>query len=331
MALPDGVQKEWALLHEEITRPTSFKSAWFKGWVEEDRENTRGIGVSFKFGVNGFEFFVKDLSDCGDIEMRLVLFTCVVLLANVTVLTGGPQYSHLSVDEFHNTFRVTWSVRKDPILADKLHQENDLSLKFNIHSPDSIFESSVGKKSPRLKRQRKVHNQPGFLFLLAQLFTGTVTDTNIAIRNITQIVNEQFPSSSAQTLGLADDNRRPGGRLEGANSTRLTIQDLANILGRNFRGLRRLFNSEWRNAIMVRTTWITFIKTVIWCSRAASVSCEMSSRQESSTSAGALCSTYPRFEAHSVIKCLTSWHKSAAEFHRQLVKPTDLRKCLQLG
>ncbi|KAL1115569.1 hypothetical protein AAG570_005859 [Ranatra chinensis] len=36
-----GVQIGGALLHEEIERPTSFKSAW---WVEEDREDTRGLG-----------------------------------------------------------------------------------------------------------------------------------------------------------------------------------------------------------------------------------------------------------------------------------------------
>ncbi|KAL1140806.1 hypothetical protein AAG570_000734 [Ranatra chinensis] len=37
------------------------------GWVEEDR-GYPGIGASFKFGVKGFEFFMKDLTDCGDIE-----------------------------------------------------------------------------------------------------------------------------------------------------------------------------------------------------------------------------------------------------------------------
>ncbi|KAL1117769.1 hypothetical protein AAG570_004084 [Ranatra chinensis] len=39
----------------------------FKGWVEGDREDTPR--VSFKFGVKGFEFFVKGSSDCGDIEV----------------------------------------------------------------------------------------------------------------------------------------------------------------------------------------------------------------------------------------------------------------------
>ncbi|KAL1130980.1 hypothetical protein AAG570_012221 [Ranatra chinensis] len=31
-------------------------------------ERLPGIGVSFKFGVKDFKFFVKDSSDCGDIE-----------------------------------------------------------------------------------------------------------------------------------------------------------------------------------------------------------------------------------------------------------------------
>ncbi|KAL1116035.1 hypothetical protein AAG570_005530 [Ranatra chinensis] len=43
----------------------------FKERVEEDREDTRGFGVSFKFGVEGFEYFVKDLSDCGDFEIGM--------------------------------------------------------------------------------------------------------------------------------------------------------------------------------------------------------------------------------------------------------------------
>ncbi|KAL1114822.1 hypothetical protein AAG570_007646 [Ranatra chinensis] len=30
-----------------------------------------GVGMIFKFGVKGFEFFVKDLPDCGDIEVGM--------------------------------------------------------------------------------------------------------------------------------------------------------------------------------------------------------------------------------------------------------------------
>ncbi|KAG2469266.1 GVQW3 protein, partial [Polypterus senegalus] len=53
----------------------------------------------------------------------------------------------------------------------------------------------------------------------------------------------------------------------------------------------------------------------------ASVSCEMSSQQaSSSTSAEAVCSTYRQCKIRSVIKFLTLRHESAAEIHRQLVE-----------
>ncbi|KAL1114968.1 hypothetical protein AAG570_007791 [Ranatra chinensis] len=62
--------KKWTLLHEEITRPTSFKSAWrvFTDGLRKIGRIPGDWGEFFKFAVKGFEFIVKDLSDCGDIE-----------------------------------------------------------------------------------------------------------------------------------------------------------------------------------------------------------------------------------------------------------------------
>ncbi|XP_054267781.1 uncharacterized protein LOC128989767 isoform X2 [Macrosteles quadrilineatus] len=86
---------------------------------------------------------------------------------------------------------------------------------------------------------------PSFLFLLGQFFGQTISDTGAAARNISKIFNDQFTTTTPSPDAVTE---------EGTNSTEtppkpITRDTLFRILGNNFRGLQRLFNTEWQAAV----------------------------------------------------------------------------------
>uniref|UniRef100_A0A1B6MQI9 Uncharacterized protein n=1 Tax=Graphocephala atropunctata TaxID=36148 RepID=A0A1B6MQI9_9HEMI len=108
------------------------------------------------------------------------------------------------------------------------------------YSPHSIHRSRVTRATNTRRRQ------PSFFFLVGQFFGQTVSETNQALRNITRIFNDQFTTTTPSPDMLMEDD---------SNSTTekpsppITRQQLFTILGNNYRGLVRLFNSEWQAAV----------------------------------------------------------------------------------
>ncbi|XP_050062311.1 uncharacterized protein LOC114119192 [Aphis gossypii] len=120
----------------------------------------------------------------------------------------------------------------------------------------------------RLKRQlfnKNANSEPGVVALTFSLIGGTISDARQAFRNVSSIVRDTIgeasrdPTASSTAAGdqmmmaaanTADNEIGGGG---GSASTtpdpRIAGQTLGKLLGRNYRGLRRLFNSELRSAV----------------------------------------------------------------------------------
>ncbi|XP_024085298.1 uncharacterized protein LOC106662044 [Cimex lectularius] len=96
-----------------------------------------------------------------------------------------------------------------------------------------------GKKG--VKRQIFKRRGPGFFGLLSQFVRETISDTNYAVRNITNIINNEFPSPSAQL--------EEGNSTSTSGARQLSLKEVNDILGRNYRSLVRLFNTEFRKAV----------------------------------------------------------------------------------
>ncbi|KAK9509534.1 hypothetical protein O3M35_006832 [Rhynocoris fuscipes] len=88
---------------------------------------------------------------------------------------------------------------------------------------------------------------PGFFGLIRQFIRETIRDTNRAVQNITSIINAEFPQESQSQVISANASVNASTSVSGAR--RLTIQEVNSILGRNYRGLVRLFNTEFRTAV----------------------------------------------------------------------------------
>ncbi|XP_073999895.1 uncharacterized protein isoform X2 [Rhodnius prolixus] len=74
-------------------------------------------------------------------------------------------------------------------------------------------------------------------------FSQTIRDTNRAVRNITDIINAEFPPNSQSQNSTGNSTSVSG-------ATRLTLPQVNDILGRNYRSLVRLFNTEFRSALV---------------------------------------------------------------------------------
>ncbi|XP_025422531.1 uncharacterized protein LOC112692175 [Sipha flava] len=118
----------------------------------------------------------------------------------------------------------------------------------------------------RPKRQlwrKNADREPGVVALTFSLIGGTVSDARQAYRNVTNIVRDTISEVAAIQQQPANNDgdqmmMAAGNTVEnetGASSAappvdqRVAGQTLGKLLGRNYRGLRRLFNSELRSAI----------------------------------------------------------------------------------
>uniref|UniRef100_A0A1B6F4X8 Uncharacterized protein n=1 Tax=Cuerna arida TaxID=1464854 RepID=A0A1B6F4X8_9HEMI len=108
------------------------------------------------------------------------------------------------------------------------------------YSPQFSHKSRVNRAISTRRRQ------PNLFFLVGQFFGQTIAETNQAVRNITRIFNDQFTTTTPSPDMVTEDD---------SNSTTekpptpITRDQLFRILGNNYRGLVRLFNSEWQAAV----------------------------------------------------------------------------------
>ncbi|XP_073999900.1 uncharacterized protein isoform X3 [Rhodnius prolixus] len=84
---------------------------------------------------------------------------------------------------------------------------------------------------------------PGLFGMISQFIRETIRDTNRAVRNITDIINAEFPPNSQSQNSTGNSTSVSG-------ATRLTLPQVNDILGRNYRSLVRLFNTEFRSALV---------------------------------------------------------------------------------
>ncbi|XP_026821422.1 uncharacterized protein LOC113559844 [Rhopalosiphum maidis] len=120
----------------------------------------------------------------------------------------------------------------------------------------------------RQKRQlfnKNANREPGVVALTFSLIGGTISDAREAFRNVSSIVrdtiNEAARDPAASSTAAGDqmmmaaantaDNEIGGGAASTTVATdpRMAGQTIGKLLGRNYRGLRRLFNSELRSAV----------------------------------------------------------------------------------
>ncbi|XP_050426350.1 uncharacterized protein LOC126836762 [Adelges cooleyi] len=111
-----------------------------------------------------------------------------------------------------------------------------------------------------LRKKAASNNQsPGLFRLTKILVRDTINDTRTAYRNISEIIGQTLregidappaPTDDQQMMGSAQESepttKRPQGQVTVSAAARKAISKL---VGRNFRGLRRLFDSELRNAL----------------------------------------------------------------------------------
>lgn len=153
--------------------------------------------------------------------------------------------------------------------------ENDVESKNSIE--DSIFaEASISEETKRVVRQVRRH-RPGFFYTLARVAFETFNDTRSAIKQISDIISENIvpdtttkpPRVSSNSLQVSNmssttsssDQNDLSSDLANVNVTtmpttttteapfRFTPNGLANLISRNLRGLVRLFNIEWQDAL----------------------------------------------------------------------------------
>lgn len=148
---------------------------------------------------------------------------------------------------------------------------------------DSIIAESIPEETKRVVRQVRRH-RPGFFYTLARLAFETFNDTRSAIQQISNIIGENLePDTTAQppivrsnplqvhnattvaTTSLSNDQNNLSSNEANVNVTtvnvtttttmtteapfRFTRTGLQDLISRNLRGLVRLFNIEWQDAL----------------------------------------------------------------------------------
>ncbi|XP_023287477.1 uncharacterized protein LOC105703949 [Orussus abietinus] len=136
-----------------------------------------------------------------------------------------------------------------------------------------MAESKAHEEAKRVARQIRYPTRPGFFWTLGRVIFETFNDTRSAVQQINAILSNNFASETTQrptssnplissTITPASTTNGPG---ENNNETstnvtqrvttttaapfRLTRTELQGLIRRNLRGLVRLFNIEWRDAL----------------------------------------------------------------------------------
>ncbi|XP_008547310.1 uncharacterized protein LOC103571086 isoform X1 [Microplitis demolitor] len=129
-----------------------------------------------------------------------------------------------------------------------------------------ISRANVSEETKRVVRQVK-KQRPGFFWTLFRVVFETVNETRSTIEQIGDILSQNiYPDTTTSKASLVSTKAKNSGSVPGSadvtikdspnNQTstteapfRLTRNLLQNIVRRNVRGLVRLFNIEWRDAI----------------------------------------------------------------------------------
>ncbi|KAL4126827.1 hypothetical protein QTP88_011036 [Uroleucon formosanum] len=130
-------------------------------------------------------------------------------------------------------------------------------------SGQRIFDNDASRQKRQLFNTNK-NREPGVVALTFSLIGGTFSDAREAFRNVSNIVRDTINEAARDptaTTAAADqmmmaavntaDNEVGGGVASTTVVTdqRKAGQALGKLFGRNYRGLRRLFNSELRSAV----------------------------------------------------------------------------------
>lgn len=170
-------------------------------------------------------------------------------------------------------------IMKKMNLLDKVLSEdtdkNDIEMKNTIED-EIIAEMNISEETKRVVRQVR-KQRPGFFWTLARLAFETFNDTRSAIKQISNLINQNIepdpttrrPVNSHHSLTIANTTtvapmnkqNNTSSDMVGVNTTtttttsttqapfRLTPTNLQNLIRRNLRGLVRLFNIEWQEAL----------------------------------------------------------------------------------
>ncbi|XP_020282348.1 uncharacterized protein LOC109853985 isoform X2 [Pseudomyrmex gracilis] len=163
----------------------------------------------------------------------------------------------------------------DKLLSES-SEENDVESK--ITAEDRIIAEMIPEETRRVVRQVR-RQRPGFFWTLARLAFETFNDTRSAIQQISNIVSQtvepEMPSARSRvssnplmvvntttTIAPGSDQNNMSSNMASVNVTtttmrttttmepfRLTRNGLLQLLSRNIRGLIRLFNIEWQDAL----------------------------------------------------------------------------------
>ncbi|XP_071641957.1 uncharacterized protein [Temnothorax longispinosus] len=175
--------------------------------------------------------------------------------------------------ERKKTREIDEEIMKKMNMLDKmLSEENDIEK--NTVEDGIIAEMNISEETKRVVRQVR-RRRPGFFWTLARLTFETYNDTRSAIQQISNIINQSIepdpttlrPVSShpliaadaTTTIAPSIDQNNTSSDVAGVNATtttsttqapfRLTPTNLQNLIRRNLRGLVRLFNIEWQDAL----------------------------------------------------------------------------------
>ncbi|KAG7198390.1 hypothetical protein KM043_005781 [Ampulex compressa] len=153
------------------------------------------------------------------------------------------------------------------------YSDDDIELKNRIEK-EILSEGRISEETRRVVRQVS-KRRPGFFWTLARLAFETYNDTRSAIQQINEIVNNNIAIDTTTSRATTSGSFRGGGsasssssadqtnvssNLAGSNTTsggeekeerpyQLTRNGVLDIISRNLKGLRRLFNIEWREAL----------------------------------------------------------------------------------
>ncbi|XP_018401623.1 PREDICTED: uncharacterized protein LOC108778828 [Cyphomyrmex costatus] len=182
--------------------------------------------------------------------------------------------------EQEETQEIDKEVIKKMNLLDKVLSEdpdkNDIEMKNTIED-EIITEMNIPEETKRVVRQVRKY-RPGFFWTLARLAFETFNDTRSAVKQISNIINQNIetdpttrrPSrvnshhslidANTTTVAPTNEETNTSSNMIGVNATttttsttqapfRLTPTNLQNLIKRNLRGLVRLFNIEWQDAL----------------------------------------------------------------------------------
>ncbi|KAL0134420.1 hypothetical protein PUN28_001301 [Cardiocondyla obscurior] len=159
----------------------------------------------------------------------------------------------------------------DKVLSEDT-DENDVER--NTVEDEIVAEMKMSEETKRVVRQVR-KRRPGFFWTLARLTFETFNDTRSAIKQISSFINQTIEpetttrrSASSNSLTIANtttiapasEQNNTSSDVGGVNATmtttttteapfRFTTTNLQNLVLRNLRGLVRLFNIEWQDAL----------------------------------------------------------------------------------